>query len=91
MRAVIAAWEDVAFAKYGDREAEILEALGAEIHEDTTGANGTVSRRLEGGNWWVHSRVTTASGERYWNVLVVPGTGDTLRLDASNGEERLRL
>lgn len=91
VRAVIAAWEDVAFAKYGEREVEILEALGGEIHEDTTDANGTVSRRLGGGSWWVHSRVTTASGERYWNVLIGPGAGDTLRLDASNGEDRLRL
>ncbi len=91
VRAVIAAWEDVAFARYGEREAEILAALGAEILEDTTDATGTVSRRLGGGDWWVHARVTTAAGERYWNVLVGPGVGDTLRLDASNGEDRLRL
>ncbi|MEN8145282.1 MAG: hypothetical protein ABFS14_10070 [Gemmatimonadota bacterium] len=91
VRAVIAAWEDVAFARFGERETEILEALGAEIFEDTTNANGTVSRRLGSGRWWVHSRVTTASGERYWNVPVRPGAGDTLRLDASNGEDRLRF
>ncbi len=91
VRTVLAAWEDAAFGPYADREAAILESLGREIFEDTTNAAGTVIRRLPKGDWWVHTRITTATGERYWNEFVSSAISDTLTLDVGNGEDRLRF
>ncbi|MDX1395114.1 MAG: hypothetical protein R3195_12020 [Gemmatimonadota bacterium] len=87
VRAVIQSWEDVAFADYADIQADLLEALGAEVVYDTTDANGLVTRSLGGGDWWVHARVPAPSGELYWNVLA--GGVDTLRLTPDNAERRL--
>ncbi|MFQ5746940.1 MAG: hypothetical protein ACE5HF_06930 [Gemmatimonadota bacterium] len=91
VRAVIESWEDVAFADYGELEDSILEAVGHEVFEDTTNADGYVTRKLPGGDWWVHARVSTADGERYWNVHIDPERTDTLALTAANGEDRLKL
>lgn len=89
MRAVITAWEDVAFADYADIRDSLVEALGREIVYDTTNAEGRITRALPGGIWWVHTRVAIPSGEFYWNVQVDPGQVDTLRLEPSNAERRL--
>lgn len=87
VRAVIQAWEDVAFADFADVEGALLDALGAEVHFDTTDADGFATSTLGGGDWWVHTRVAAPSGELYWNVLA--GGVDTLRLSPSNAERRL--
>ena len=87
VRAVIEAWEDVAFADYGQIEADLLEALGRKLVYDTTNADGYVTRSLPGGPWWVHSRVNVAAGELYWNVLTDSAV-DTLQLNRSNAELR---
>ncbi|MFQ5890238.1 MAG: hypothetical protein ACE5JR_09310 [Gemmatimonadota bacterium] len=91
VRAVIESWEDVAFADYSDIEADLLEAMEREIYQDTTDADGYVTRRLPGGAWYVHSRLPIPSGELYWNVRVDPRQVDTLRLSRDNGEPRPRL
>lgn len=88
VRAVIEAWEDVAFQDYTDIEAQLLEALGREIFQDTTDASGFVTRRLPSGTWWAHARVAIPAGELYWNVPT-EATGDTLRLSPDNAERRL--
>lgn len=87
VRAVIQSWEDVAFADFADVQGALLSALGAEVHYDTTDANGMVTQSLGGGDWWVHTRVAGPSGELYWNVL--SGSVDTLRLNPGNAERRL--
>ncbi len=87
VRAVVESWEDVAFADFPDIEAALLDALGAEVHFDTTDAGGLVTRSLGGGDWWIHARVAAPSGELYWNVL--SGGVDTLRLTPGNAERRL--
>jgi hypothetical protein len=87
VRAVKNSWEDVAFADFAEVQGALLDALGAEVHFDTTDANGRVTRSLGGGDWWVHARVAAPSGEFYWNVL--SGGVDTLRLTPSNAERRL--
>lgn len=89
VRVVIEAWEEVAFAEYGDIEVALLEALGREIVLDTTDAEGRLTRALPGGAWWVHTRVAIPAGELYWNVVTDPGAADTLRLDPANAERRL--
>lgn len=91
VRAVVQAWEDAAFQEYPEREAELLERIGREVHEDTTGAEGHVTRSLSGSPWFVHTRLSTPNGELYWNVQVDPASMDTLQLSRENAEERLRL
>lgn len=90
LRAVITSWEDVAFQEYADREAEILERVGRQVHEDTTNTEGLITRQLRGTPWWVHTRLSLPLGELYWNEQVDPGAVDTLRLTAENAEERFR-
>jgi len=87
VRAVIDAWEDVAFRDYGDIEAALLSDLGREIIDDTTDASGMVTRKLPGGDWWVYTRVAVPAGELYWNVHA--GDEDTLRLTPDNAQHRL--
>jgi hypothetical protein len=87
VRAVIQSWEDEAFSDFPDVQADLLSALGAEVHYDTTDTNGMVTRALGAGDWWVHARVLATSGELYWNVL--SGGVDTLRLNPGNADVRL--
>jgi hypothetical protein len=91
MRAVKESWEEIAFQDYETIVDSILAARGAEILEDTTGVDGTVTRALGGGDWWVHTRIPIPAGELYWNLLIDPSASDTLRLTAQNGEQRLRF
>lgn len=88
VRAVIEAWEDIAFQDYPDIEADLLESLGKEIAHDTTDASGSLTRRLGGGPWWVHARVAIPAGELYWNVPTA-ASSDTLRLTPDNAVRRL--
>jgi hypothetical protein len=88
VRAVIEAWEDMAFQDYADIEATLLEDLAREIAYDTTDATGSLTRRLSGGTWWVHARVAIPAGELYWNVPTDAST-DTLRLTPDNAVRRL--
>jgi len=91
IRVAIEAWEEETFAGYDDAVAEILQSTGQEIFEDTTNADGAVTRSLSGGDWWVHSRIRIPRGEFYWNLRVDASAGDTIRLDTSNAEDRVRL
>ncbi len=91
VRAVIEAWEDIAFMDYLDIETEILTGLGREIVYDTTNAEGTATTSLPGGDWFVHTRLSLPFSELYWNVPVDPGAVDTLRLTRGNAEERIKF
>ena len=91
VRAVIEAWEDIAFEDYPDVEAQLLEATGREIAYDTTNAEGVATSRLPGGRWYVHTRVPLPFSELYWNVLIDPGVSDTIRLTRDNAVIRPRL
>jgi hypothetical protein len=84
-------WEESTYADYFDIETEILRARKAEVLADTTGVDGTVSMSIPSGDWWIVSRIPTASGELYWNIRVDPSQSDTLRLSVENGEDRVRL
>lgn len=90
-RVVRDTWEDEAYAGYFDAETDLLQQLGRQVYEDTTNANGYVTRSLPGGDWWVTSRIRVPRGEFVWDVKIDPSQVDTLRLDAANGEERIRL
>ena len=85
---VIDSWEEMAFADYMALEADLLVALGRQMLADTTDADGFASAPISGGPWWIHSRVNTAAGELYWNVVVDEAPTDTLRLVPSNAELR---
>ena len=90
VRAVIDAWEEIAFEDYADMEAQLLETTGREIVYDTTNAEGVATSRLPGGRWYVHARVNLPSSELYWNVLIDPGVSDTIRLSRDNAVIRPR-
>lgn len=92
IRAVRESWADVAFQEYLSVEDSILETGGKELYQDTTNAEGVVSRRLPGGTWYVHTRIPVGMfDEYYWNVSFDPAQTDTLRLTPENAERRLRL
>jgi hypothetical protein len=84
-------WEENTYAEYFDIEQDLLKDAKAEIHADTTSAEGTVTMRIPSGDWWLVSRVPTARGELYWNLKVDPGAADTIRLSPENGEDRVRF
>ena len=84
------AWAEEAFDGYDEIVDGLLDASGAEIFEDTTNADGVVTRSLKGGDWWVHTRIQIPRGEFYWNEKI-DFAGDTIRLDSSNAEDRIRL
>lgn len=90
MRAVIEAWEDVAFVDYLDVVAEVEEARGATAIEDTTDAEGFATQTLPGQPWYVTTRLPTQFGDLYWNVLIDPAGPDTLRLTPALAERRMR-
>lgn len=92
IQAVYEAWADVAFEEYVEIEDGLLEARGREIFQDTTNAEGTVTRRLPRGTWWVHARIPVGMfDELYWNEPFQPGQVDTVRLTPENALRRIRL
>jgi predicted metal-dependent hydrolase len=91
IRAVIEAWEDIAFMDYVDIETEILTEDGRQIMYDTTDASGAATSRLKSGSWYVHTRLPRPFSELYWNVLIDPSATDSLQLTTANADERIRL
>lgn len=92
VRAEIRNWEEEAYHGYVDLTDSILRAHGVELRRDTTDARGIARASLPAGDWWVYAR--TAPGpyeELYWNIHVVPGEVDTLRLSRENAELRPSL
>lgn len=90
-KAVRDTWEDETYAEYFDLEESILEDLGRQVYADTTNANGYVTQSLPSGDWWINTRIRVPIGEYVWNIKIDPSQVDTLRLDTSNGTERVRL
>ena len=90
-KAVRDTWEDEAYAGYFDIEQSLVTELGRQVFADTTSADGYVTRTLPAGDWWVNARIRVPVGEFVWNHLIDPTQVDTLRLDVSNGDERVRL
>lgn len=90
-KAVRDTWEDEAYAGYFDIEQSLVTELGQPVFADTTSADGYVTRTLPAGDWWVNARIRVPVGEFVWNLLIDPTQVDTLRLDVSNGDERVRL
>jgi hypothetical protein len=89
-----AAWEDDAFAAYGEVQAAKLSASGHDILADTTDATGraefTGDNGPAPGQWWVYTRYTLATEELYWNlpITVERGTPVELTLNRENAEIR---
>ncbi len=90
-KAVRDTWEDDAYSGYFDIEQELVMELGRQVFTDTTNADGYTTRNLPAGDWWVNSRIRVPAGEIVWNLVIDPAQVDTLRLERSNGEERIRL
>ena len=92
VRAEIRNWEEEAYHGYVDLTDSILRAEGAEIRRDTTDAQGVASASLPSGDWWVYARTSPGPYEElYWNIHVLPGQVDTLRLSRDNAEVRPSL
>ncbi|MCK5447058.1 MAG: hypothetical protein KAJ43_02900 [Gemmatimonadetes bacterium] len=85
-------WESEAYADYFDREQSMVIELGRQVYADTTNADGYVTRySLPSGDWWINTRIRVPRGDFVWHFQIDPSQVDTLRLDSSNGEERVRL
>ncbi|MEE8596048.1 MAG: hypothetical protein V3T25_09255, partial [Gemmatimonadota bacterium] len=69
----------------------ILQSLGREIAYDTTDAAGAMTKSLQGGTWYIHTRLSLPFSELYWNVPVDPAATDTLQLTRGNAEERIKF
>lgn len=92
VRAEIRNWEEEAYHGYVDLTDSILRAENVEIRRDTTDAQGIASASISSGDWWIYAR--TAPGpyeELYWNIHVMPGQVDTVRLSRENAEVRPSL
>jgi hypothetical protein len=91
LRASVRQWENSTYQGYDSIVQGLARASGREPVTDTTGADGWAHLRLGGkGRWWIYARswdATDPNAEWYWNV---PVTGDTLRLDPSNGARRAK-
>jgi hypothetical protein len=86
--AVLEAWGDRAFERYGEIVDSIIEVRGEEM-EDTTDAGGWAYFTVPRGTWWVYTRTTLVFEELYWNYAYESEGGvDTLVLRASNAEVR---
>jgi hypothetical protein len=90
-KAVRDTWEDEAYAPYIDIQDSLVAVIGRPVFEDTTNTDGYVTRALPSGDWWVTTRVQVPQGEYVWQLKIDPSEVDTLRLDNTNGEERIRL
>lgn len=90
-KAVRDTWEDDAYAGYFDIEQSIVTESGLQVFADTTNAEGYVTQALPSGDWWVNARIRVPVGEFVWNYKIDPTQVDTLRLDVTNGDERIRL
>ena len=85
---MLQAWEERAFADYGE-VADSLDELLGEVLEDTTDASGWALFSLPRGTRWIHTRTKLVFEELYWNVpYESTGGADTLVIDASNAEVR---
>lgn len=86
--AVMEAWGDLAFERYGEIVDSIIEVRGEEL-EDTADAAGWTNFLVPRGEWWVYTRAKLVFEELYWN-LPYQSTGgvDTLVLGNSNAEVR---
>lgn len=89
-RAQTEAWEDEAFAPYGQLVQDRLRESRREILADTTDATGRARFRPQPGEWWVFARYPLPTVELYWNVPIQVDRGDPfeLRLTRQNAEER---
>lgn len=90
-RLAMEAWEEEAFADYGEVVARYEEQTGRQMVTDTTDAQGYTRMRLDPGEWWVHARYRLTHSELYWNVPVTLEREDEpteLRLTRENAEER---
>jgi hypothetical protein len=86
--AVMEAWGDLAFERYGEIVDSLIELHGEEL-EDTADAAGWTSFVVPRGEWWIHTRAKLVFEELYWNVPYQSGGGvDTLVLNESNAEVR---
>ncbi len=91
LRRQLAAWEDSAYRGYDSITAGLVRRPDRAAVVDTTGPAGWTDVLVPKGTWWVTARavnVLDPNSEWYWNVRV---TGDTIRLDPSNGRIRPRL
>jgi hypothetical protein len=83
------AWEEDAFADWGEVVAARLDATGKEILYDTTEAGGRAQIAAPKGEWWVHGRYAAGTEELYWNVpTTVGGDPVEVRLTRENADVR---
>lgn len=87
------AWEDEAFARYGEISDQILKALKREIAADTTSGGGYASFKVRKGRWYVYTRYELPFQELYFNIPVeIRGGGrDTLVLTRDAAQIRTLL
>ncbi|HEU5220318.1 MAG TPA: hypothetical protein VFU23_16775 [Gemmatimonadales bacterium] len=79
------AWVQATYAGYDTLSRSQTTGRMRMINQDTTGATGWATLRLNQGAWWIHARSPDPQDpnfEWYWNV---PLAGDTVRLSPATG------
>ncbi len=89
-RALLSAWEEGAFAPYGEVVGAKLVASGREILADTTDATGRADFEAAPGQWWIYGRYPLATEELYWNVPVTLERGEPTELPLSRENAQVR-
>ncbi len=89
-RAILNAWEEQAFAPYGEVVGAMLQASGREILADTTDATGRADFQVDPGQWWIYGRYPLATEELYWNIPVSVERGDPIELPLSRSNAQVR-
>jgi hypothetical protein len=83
-------WADEAYAPIDTVVFLKLDALGRDVAEDTTNANGVGRFRLKTGEWWIHARYELPFEELYWNVPVEVRRGDPIVVELNRSTAQVR-
>ena len=89
-RALLFAWEEQAFAPFGEVAGALLLASGREILVDTTDALGRADFEAVPGEWWIYGRYPLATEELYWNIPIILERGDPVELPLSRSNAKVR-
>ncbi|MBI4513514.1 MAG: hypothetical protein HY702_05330 [Gemmatimonadetes bacterium] len=85
------AWEDEAFARYGEITEGLPKTLKRETYADTTSGGGYATfRNVRNGRWYLYTRYELPFQELYFNIPVEirGGSRDTLMLTRDTAELR---
>ena len=89
-RAILTAWEEQAFAPFGEVVGARLQASRREVLADTTDATGRADFQTDPGEWWVYGRYPLATEELYWNIPIAVERGEPIEVPLNRSNAVVR-